>query len=175
MEGLNKKQLEKLTVFRKKLHKHAELSDQETMTADIITDWFASLHPDQIIEHMGGYGLSFVYKGQKPGNTVLLRCELDALPIHETTEAATVNHDKACDIIKHCTTKLGYSLKHLDAPLRVSEDFGEFTASYPGAIFGIGSGKTHSQLHNSDFDFPDKLITIGCNMFMNIINQGVQL
>jgi len=90
------------------------------------------------------------------------------------TFPATVNHAQACDIIEHSASECGYSLRHLHTPLKVSEDFGEFTARYPGAILGIGSGENHPQLYNPGFDFPDRLIDIGCNMFMNIINKGVQ-
>ncbi len=35
---------------------------------------------------MGGYGIIAVYGGAQPGRTVLLRCEIDAVPVEETLE-----------------------------------------------------------------------------------------
>ena len=54
-------------------------------------------------------------------------------------------------------------------PFRWSEDFGHFTALYPGALFGIGAGKNHPGLHNNDYDFNDNIIETGLNIFMNLI------
>jgi amidohydrolase len=42
------------------------------------------LTPDSVLEDLGGHGLAFVFNGPVPGPTVLLRCELDALPIAES-------------------------------------------------------------------------------------------
>ena len=60
-----------------------------------------------------------------------------------------------------------------DTPLRWSEDFGHFTSNYPGAIFGIGAGNNHPNLHSTNYDFPDAILECGINMFWGIIN-GIQ-
>ncbi|MEX0686577.1 MAG: amidohydrolase [Balneolales bacterium] len=52
-----------------------------------------------------------------------------------------------------------------------SEDFGRFTQKYDGALFGIGSGKIHPQLHSSNYDFPDKILPVGVNIFNSIIDR----
>ena len=41
--------------------------------------------PDDIIT-LDGAGFAAIYEGKAPGNTVLFRCELDALPIHEIND-----------------------------------------------------------------------------------------
>jgi len=73
-----------LQTLRRTLHQKAELSGEESQTADILRNWLVPLEPDSIIEGLGGHGLAFVFNGEQPGKTVLLRAELDALPIPET-------------------------------------------------------------------------------------------
>jgi metal-dependent amidase/aminoacylase/carboxypeptidase family protein len=38
-------------------------------------------------------------------------------------------------------------------------------------MFGLGAGNDTPALHNPDYDFPDKLIPTGINMFRSIIDQ----
>ncbi len=84
---------------------------------------------------------------------------------------ATVNDDKCVEIIKSASAKNNYSFTEISEQFRWSEDFGHFTARYEGAMFGIGSGEDHPQLHNPDYDFPDEIIPTGINMFYTIINE----
>lgn len=67
--------------LRRDLHRHPELSGDEAQTARRIQAFFAPLRPDAVVTGLGGHGLAFVFDGAAPGPTVLLRCELDALPI----------------------------------------------------------------------------------------------
>lgn len=78
---------EKLLIrLRKVLHKHPELSEHEEATAKRIAGFLKSYKPNQIIENLGGHGVAavFQYYGNEP--TILIRCELDALPIKETND-----------------------------------------------------------------------------------------
>jgi amidohydrolase len=75
---------ELLVALRKKLHRLAETADGEKETAAFIRSFLEPYQPDQIISGIGGHGLAAVYLGKKKGPTVLVRCELDALPIPET-------------------------------------------------------------------------------------------
>jgi len=84
---------------------------------------------------------------------------------------ATVNDDKCVELIESSATKNNYTITELSEQFRWSEDFGHFTARYEGAMFGIGSGEDHPQLHNPDYDFPDEIIPTGINMFYTIINE----
>ncbi|MGD8921749.1 MAG: amidohydrolase [Candidatus Zixiibacteriota bacterium] len=87
-----------LIELRHTLHRNAELSGNETGTAHIITDFLQSYQPDQLIENVGGHGIAAIFKGQSAGPRVLIRCELDALPIAETvtlpwsSESANASH-----------------------------------------------------------------------------------
>jgi amidohydrolase len=76
-----------LTAFRRDLHRFPEVSRQEASTAKSITAALAPLNPDQTLTALGGHGVAAVFNGAQPGPTVLFRCELDALPITELSDA----------------------------------------------------------------------------------------
>lgn len=72
-----------LTDFRRDLHRFPEISGEEIQTAARIRAALGPLNPDQIVTGLGGHGVAAVFHGQAPGQTVLFRAELDALPIEE--------------------------------------------------------------------------------------------
>lgn len=74
---------EKLTHLRKHLHRHPEVSGREYETSKTISAFLREHSPDRIIEGLGGTGVAAIYEGKEKGKTVLIRCELDALPIPE--------------------------------------------------------------------------------------------
>ncbi|MFD1850011.1 M20 metallopeptidase family protein [Oceanobacillus bengalensis] len=68
--------------IRRYLHQHPELSFQETKTAQYIADFYEQLGiPYQT--NVGGKGVVATLKGAKPGKTVALRADFDALPIQD--------------------------------------------------------------------------------------------
>ncbi|WP_051296374.1 amidohydrolase [Eisenibacter elegans] len=73
-----------LIQLRRYLHRYPALSGQEQGSADYIAD-FLRTHapPDAFIGQLGGSGLAAIYEGAQPGETVVFRAELDALPIQE--------------------------------------------------------------------------------------------
>lgn len=78
--------LEKLKALRHWLHAHPEISRAEQETAEYLRGYLKeNSAPDQIIP-LDGAGFAAVYEGSTAGKTVLIRCELDALPIHETND-----------------------------------------------------------------------------------------
>jgi len=79
--------VERATALRRELHRHPDRSGDEAATARRIAEHFAPLRPDHALAELGGAGLAFVFGGDRSGPTVLLRCELDALPIHEELAA----------------------------------------------------------------------------------------
>ena len=83
--------------LRHELHRHPEVSGFEAETAARIFRFFEPLQPDEVLRGLGGHGAAFVFSGAEPGPTVLLRCELDGLPIRELSQAA------------HCSTVDGRS------------------------------------------------------------------
>ena len=78
--------MDHLVKLRHQLHQYPELSHHEINTAAIIEGFLAPLVPDQLIRDLGGHGIAAVFTGKQPGKTVLLRCDMDALPIQETNE-----------------------------------------------------------------------------------------
>ncbi len=72
-----------LVQFRHRLHSMAELSGREINTSKLIHTSLVALKPDELLDNIGGHGLAAVFKGAEHGPAVLVRCELDALPIDE--------------------------------------------------------------------------------------------
>ncbi|WP_397541638.1 amidohydrolase [Roseovarius salis] len=72
-----------LVALRRELHRFPELSGEESQTARRITRELSAHPPDELVTGLGGHGLAAVYQGTDDGPTVLFRCELDALPIHD--------------------------------------------------------------------------------------------
>ncbi len=88
---------------------------------------------------------------------------------------ATINDEKAADHVRLAAEAAQVKLGDMKEPFRWSEDFGHFTQRYPGALFGIGSGKDHPSLHNPDFDFPDEIIETGIGMYYHMARKIVKL
>lgn len=78
--------IEKLKLLRKELHSYPEVSGQETATAGRIRKFIEEHHNTKIIENIGGSGLAFIYEFSNSGPTIVIRCELDALPIEEAND-----------------------------------------------------------------------------------------
>lgn len=82
---------------------------------------------------------------------------------------ATMNQPECVDLIVAAAAENKLSVQQMTHPFRWSEDFGHYTQRYKGAMFGLGSGKNHPQLHHPDYDFPDEIILNGTKMFHSII------
>ena len=72
--------------IRRYLHEHPELSFQEEKTAKYIADFYKGKDVDIQTNVGNGYGIVVTIKGGKPGPTIALRADFDALPILEETE-----------------------------------------------------------------------------------------
>ncbi len=70
---------------RRDFHRHPEIAFEETRTAGIIADKLKSLDLD-VRTGVGKTGVVAVLETGKPGNTVLMRADIDALPVHEECE-----------------------------------------------------------------------------------------
>lgn len=105
-----------LTEFRRALHRHPEVSGQEAATARAILGALAPTGPDRLLTGLGGHGVAAVYAGAADGPTVMIRAELDALPIEELTgvpHASTVpGTGHLCGHDGHMTILLGVA-RHL--------------------------------------------------------------
>jgi len=77
--------IEKYETLYKHFHEHPELSNLEANTAKMIAVQLSSLQAFNITSNIGGYGVVGVLKNGS-GKTVLLRADMDALPILEATD-----------------------------------------------------------------------------------------
>ncbi|CEJ90619.1 Putative Amidohydrolase [[Torrubiella] hemipterigena] len=68
----------------KHFHQNPELSDFEAQTAKKVAEELAKLQSFKITTDIGGHGVAAVLENG-PGNTILLRSDMDALPVLETT------------------------------------------------------------------------------------------
>ncbi|MGP4119450.1 M20 family metallopeptidase [Psychrobacter aquimaris] len=75
----------KVIEWRRDIHQHPELSNRETRTAAIVAKHLKSLgmQVETDIAHTGVVGY---LKGAKPGPTVMLRADMDALPVTEKAD-----------------------------------------------------------------------------------------
>jgi len=104
-------------------------------------------------------------------NTIATREKLSYEMLYEEEFPATINDPGCTRIIESATGKQKLGLESLIQPFKWSEDFGHFTARYPGAMFGLGSGTSQPALHNPDYDFPDALIPTGITLYKEIYRQ----
>ena len=74
-----------MTELRRDFHRHPELGFQEVRTAGIVAERLKSLGYT-VRTRLGKTGVTGYLKGRKPGKTVLLRADIDALPIPEETD-----------------------------------------------------------------------------------------
>ncbi|HLR10198.1 MAG TPA: amidohydrolase [Sporosarcina sp.] len=76
---------EEMVDLRRHLHQHPELSFEEVETPKLIAKFHEKLGHD-VRTNVGGNGVVATLKGAKPGPTVALRADFDALPIQEENE-----------------------------------------------------------------------------------------
>jgi acetylornithine deacetylase/succinyl-diaminopimelate desuccinylase-like protein len=86
LRGIAEKQYPSLEAFYTTLHREPELSLSEEKTARRLAEQLRSAG-FEVTEHVGGFGIVGVLRNG-PGKTLLIRTDLDALPVKEQTGAA---------------------------------------------------------------------------------------
>ena len=79
----------KLRKVRRHLHAHPELSGEEHKTSSYIADYLKKNTNAKIVYPLGKTGVLATFNGKKKGKTVMIRGDIDALPI---TEVNTFKH-----------------------------------------------------------------------------------
>lgn len=98
---------QKLITWRRDIHQHPELGDQEHRTAKLVADHLRSLGME-VRTGIGRTGVVGVMKGGKAGKMVALRADMDALPVKETSglpfasKAKAVLHGREVDVMHAC-------------------------------------------------------------------------
>jgi amidohydrolase len=94
-----------------------------------------------------------------------IRIETEELDVFE----ANRNTPSAMEIVRQAASELDYPVHELGMPLKWGEDFGYFTQTFSGAMFGLGAGEETPVLHHPMYDFPDELLETGKRLFRRII------
>jgi amidohydrolase len=96
--GDTDKLLIELLELRHRLHRRPELAEQEIGTAGIVRDFLQDCHPDKIVENLGGHGLAAIFRSpeKRPGPVVMLRAELDALPLDDASDCPWPSEISGC-------------------------------------------------------------------------------
>ena len=131
---------DELTAIRRDLHEHPELGFQEHRTAGIVAEKLRGWGIE-VTTGIGGTGVVGVIKGNRPGRTIGLRADMDALPIDERTNlpfaSKTPGVMHACGHDGHTTMLLGAARY-----LAESRDFaGTAVVIFQPAEEGLGGGR----------------------------------
>ncbi|QDU83946.1 putative hydrolase YxeP [Planctomycetes bacterium Pla163] len=100
-----------LAAIRRRLHTLAERSNEERRTAEFVRQELEACEPDALVTELGGHGVAAVFEGRAAGPTVLLRCDLDALPMAGTLDVEHRADDPetahTCGHDGHMTVQIG--------------------------------------------------------------------
>jgi amidohydrolase len=119
----------------KYFHSHPELSHQERETAAKIAAEISKLDAFEIHTGIGGYGLAAVLRNG-PGATVLLRADIDGLPVQEETGlsyASTVRMKDHLGVEHPVMHACGHDM-HITGLLAVAELLVQAKDSWSGTI-----------------------------------------
>ncbi|WP_269321857.1 M20 family metallopeptidase [Oceanobacillus salinisoli] len=112
--------------IRRHLHQYPELSFQETETAKYIADYYKELGIPYRT-NVGGNGVIATLKGGKPGKTVVLRADFDALPIQDEKD---VEYKSKVPGVMHACGHDG----HTATLLTLAKALKQFQNELPGTI-----------------------------------------
>lgn len=120
------------------LHEHPELSTHETQTAEKLAAHLRSAGYD-VTEHVGGTGVVAILKNGS-GPTIMLRTELDALPVEEKTGLPYASKVRTKDDAGHDVPVMhacGHDL-HMAAILGTAEIMAHSKNTWHGTLMLIG-------------------------------------
>jgi len=114
--------LDTLRTLRQTLHSVPEPAGAELLTAGVVSHFLATYEPEELITGLGGHGVAAIYRGIDPGPTLMVRCELDALPIEPdevSAHGATGVAEHRCGHDGHMAIVCGLAaLLHYHPPRR---------------------------------------------------------
>ena len=107
-----------LTRLRRALHRIPEAAGLEKKTAGCLEDFLSVLHWDGWVDNLGGHGLALVFEGKAPGETWMVRADMDAVPVREKTGAV---HASTHDGLSHACGHDGHMAILAGLCIRLSE------------------------------------------------------
>jgi amidohydrolase len=114
------------SALRREFHRHPELGFQEFHTAEIILRELSRWEGFRVQSGLAGTGVLATLKGDKPGKTVLLRFDMDALPVQEETGA---EYASEIDGLMHACGHDGHLAIGLTTARLLAEHRREFTGT----------------------------------------------
>jgi amidohydrolase len=126
-----------LVAIRRDIHAHPELGMREKRTAALVADEFRKLGLE-VRTGIGGTGVLGVLRGGKPGRVVMMRGDMDALPITEENSLPFASREKTtidgreCGIMHAC----GHDV-HTTMLIGVAEVLSKFKDRLPGTVLFI--------------------------------------
>lgn len=99
--------------WRRHLHRNPEVSFHEEKTSSFVADMLESFDVE-VKRHVGGHGVIGTIRGDKPGPVVMLRADMDALPIQDEKDVEYASQKAgamhACGHDGHVSILLGTAL-----------------------------------------------------------------
>jgi len=130
-----------LVEIRRTIHMHPELSFEEVETSRLVSEWLERFGL-QVKKGLAKTGVVGVLKGKKPGKTVAIRADMDALPIEEAIQVPYTSKIKgkmhACGHDAHVAILLGVAKFFSSIPNQVK---GNIKWVFQPAEEGGGGGK----------------------------------
>jgi len=157
---------DELVAIRRDLHAHPELGFEEVRTARIVADKLGELGYE-VVTGVGKTGVVGLLSGDQPGDrTVLLRFDMDALPIHEENDvpyrSQTPGVMHACGHDAHVAIGLG-----------VATVLAQHRQQFPGTIKLMfqpaeeGLGGANSMIADGVLKGPDVDVALGLHVSSN--------
>lgn len=87
LETQYEKIIPSMVALRRDIHSHPEMSFEEERTASIVAEGLRELGLE-VKTGVGGTGVTGLLRGRSPGKTLLIRADMDALPVEEANELA---------------------------------------------------------------------------------------
>lgn len=107
--------------LRRDFHRHPELGLHEVRTSKIIVDYLNELGLE--VRRCTETGVIGVLKGKQPGRTIMLRCDIDALPVQEETGLPFASETPG---IMHACGHDGHTALHLVTAKLLAKHRNEF-------------------------------------------------
>ena len=127
----------RVVAWRRDIHQHPELGNQEVRTAKLVADHLRKLGMD-VRTNVAVTGVVGVLKGGQPGPTVALRADMDGLPVTEQVDlpfasrVRTTYNGQDVGVMHAC----GHDT-HVAMLMGVAEVFAGMRAQLPGTIVFI--------------------------------------
>lgn len=115
---------------------------------------------------------------KKVENLARIEGESDGLEVsfsYEDRFPVTSNHKSSVDKVRAVANGKNSQIIELEEGMRGSEDFGYYLEKTKGALFFIGNGEDHPEIHTVKYDFPDEIIETAVKMFKGLVELGREI